>query len=79
MNNCNTRGWLIGCYIAGERKRRGWTQAHLARLTGIHRPNVARLESGRCDPALETLARVARAMGVRLSSLVAAADDTVDT
>jgi DNA-binding XRE family transcriptional regulator len=53
----------------GERLRKlrlaaGLTQAELARRTGIHRPNIARVEAGRHTPSLETLNRLASAIGV---------------
>jgi transcriptional regulator with XRE-family HTH domain len=41
----------------------GITQAELARRTGIHRPNIARVEAGRHTPSLETVARLAEALG----------------
>ncbi|MCF6228990.1 MAG: helix-turn-helix domain-containing protein [Planctomycetes bacterium] len=40
------------------------TQAELAKRTGIHRPNIARVEAGRHTPSLETLSRLTVAIGV---------------
>lgn len=31
--------------IREERKRRGWTQRHLADLVGVHQPTVARWDA----------------------------------
>jgi len=42
----------------------GLTQAELARRSGIKRPNIARLEAGRHTPSLETLGRLASAIGI---------------
>jgi transcriptional regulator with XRE-family HTH domain len=49
----------------------GLTQAELARRTGIHRPNIARVEAGRHTPSLETLARLAAAIGVSTTRVLA--------
>ena len=52
------------------RKQAGLTQADLAKRAGMARPNLTRLEAGRCRPALETLERIARALGQPVSRLV---------
>lgn len=57
-------GARLGRRLRALRLEAGLTQADLARRTGIHRPNIARVEAGRHTPALETLARLANAIGV---------------
>jgi DNA-binding XRE family transcriptional regulator len=57
-------GVRLGQRIRTLRLAAGLTQAELARRTGIHRPNIARVEAGRHTPSLETLARLASAIGV---------------
>lgn len=57
-------GARLGRRLRALRLEAGLTQAELARRTGIHRPNIARVEAGRHTPALETLARLANAIGV---------------
>ena len=57
-------GQRLGARIRSLRLQAGLTQAELARRTGIHRPNIARVEAGRHTPSLETLARLAAAIGV---------------
>ncbi len=54
------------------RKQAGLTQAALAKKAGMARPNLTRLEAGRCRPALETLERLAAALGQPVSRLVSA-------
>jgi DNA-binding XRE family transcriptional regulator len=54
----------LGARLRKLRLAAGLTQAELARRTGIHRPNIARVEAGRHTPSLETLARLAMAIGV---------------
>ncbi len=57
-------GVRLGQRLRSLRLSAGLTQAELARRTGIHRPNIARVEAGRHTPSLETLARLAAAIGV---------------
>ncbi len=57
-------GARLGARLRELRLEAGLTQAELARRTGIHRPNIARVEAGRHTPSLETLARLAAAIGV---------------
>lgn len=57
-------GAKLGARLRSLRVQAGLTQAELARRTGIHRPNIARVEAGRHTPSLETLARLAQAIGV---------------
>lgn len=62
--NGSVDGVKLGRRIRELRLAAGLTQAELARRTGIHRPNIARVEAGRHTPSLETLARLAQAIGV---------------
>ena len=57
-------GVRLGARLRALRVAAGLTQAELARRTGIHRPNIARVEAGRHTPSLETLSRLASAIGV---------------
>jgi DNA-binding XRE family transcriptional regulator len=63
-NGIATDGARLGARLRELRLAAGLTQAELARRTGIHRPNIARVEAGRHTPSLETLARLATAIGV---------------
>jgi len=62
--NGQVDGVKLGQRIRELRLAAGLTQAELARRTGIHRPNIARVEAGRHTPSLETIARLANAIGV---------------
>jgi DNA-binding XRE family transcriptional regulator len=66
----NARGAEIGQRIREARRANGMTQLELATATGIRRPNVARLERGGNTPTIETLQRVASALGVTVTALV---------
>ena len=63
-------GPRLGARLRQLRKAAGLTQAELARRTGIHRPNIARVEAGRHTPSLETLARLASAIGVPTTAVL---------
>ncbi len=62
----------IAARIRREREARKWSLGELARRTGMQAPNLSRLESGKHMPSLETLERVAEALGMRVADLVAA-------
>ncbi|MEM9067960.1 MAG: helix-turn-helix transcriptional regulator [Myxococcota bacterium] len=64
MGDIPIDGARLGARLRALRLEAGLTQAELARRTGIHRPNIARVEAGRHTPSLETLARLASAIGV---------------
>jgi DNA-binding XRE family transcriptional regulator len=65
-------GARLGARLRELRLAAGLTQAELARRTGIHRPNIARVEAGRHTPSLETLARLATAIGVPTTVVLSA-------
>lgn len=46
------------------RRRRGWSQAELARRAGLHPSTVSLIESQRLRPYPGQLAKLARALGV---------------
>ena len=52
------------------RARAGLSQADLAERANLHRVFIARLETGRQDPGLATLEKLAKALGVKLRTLV---------
>lgn len=48
------------------RKKLGYTQEDISKATGIARPNIARIESGRNTPTLEVLTKLAGALDMEL-------------
>lgn len=60
----------LGGRLRALRLEVGLTQAELSRRTGIHRPNIARVEAGRHTPSLETLERLASAMGISTARML---------
>jgi len=69
-DRAGTRARSVGAFVQAYRKRLGWSQARLARRCGMARANLARLESGRHEPLLSSVKRVASALGVKLSDLI---------
>jgi transcriptional regulator with XRE-family HTH domain len=60
----------VGQAVRRWRWRRGLTQAQLAVRSGLSRPFIARVETGRQIPSLPTLAKIARALRVRVEKLL---------
>ena len=49
--------------IAQVRLKKGFSQTQLAKLTGMHRSNICRIESGRQNISIDTLIRIFDALG----------------
>lgn len=62
--------------IRAARLRAGLTQAELGRRLGRPQSQIARWESGRVEPSLETLRRLIRACGLELTYSLANYDDS---
>ena len=58
------------------RLEREITQERLAFLAGLHPTYISMLENGRKSPTVDALERIARALGVRISSILAGAEQT---
>jgi transcriptional regulator with XRE-family HTH domain len=56
--------------VAALRQERGMSQAALAAKARINRVTIARLEAAAHPPGIDTLDRIARALGVTLADLV---------
>lgn len=59
----------IGSRIAELRTQEGWTQESLAERVGRDPSYVARIETGQRHATVETLQRIARALGVEVGEL----------
>jgi transcriptional regulator with XRE-family HTH domain len=60
----------LGNRIRNFRERLGFTQADLAKLTGLDLPLIAAIENGEVYPALGILVRLARGLGQRLGTFM---------
>lgn len=61
----------LGRRVRTLRERQGMTQEQLAEAAQLHWTYVSGIERGRRNPGLNTLARLARALSVPLSKLMA--------
>lgn len=52
------------------RKERGLTQEQLAEAVGVRQPRIAEVERGDANPRLDTLCRLAHALGVPVFALL---------
>ncbi len=69
----------FGRALRAVRTERGLSQEGLAFDAGYDRSYISLLENGRYSPSLNAIFRLARALAVRPSALLARAEDTVDT
>ena len=60
----------VAARIKEYRQKAGWTQADLAKATGMARCNISRVESGKFAPTLTTLTRIADAFRVSVSLFI---------
>jgi ribosome-binding protein aMBF1 (putative translation factor) len=59
--------YYLGSQIAMLRKRQKLTQPALAKRSGLEQADISRIERGSSNPTEDTLARLGRALGVRLA------------
>lgn len=52
--------------LIGARLESNLTQEQLAQASGVRQSNISRIESGSCSPTVETLQKLAAAMGKKL-------------
>ena len=62
---------VTGKVIKALRRKKGLTQDVLSGLAGIGRSHLAMIESGEKNANVDTLWRIADALGIRLSKLIA--------
>ena len=60
----------VGYHVMAWRRRRGLTQAALARRANLSRPYLSRLEKGKADPALSCLRCLALALDITAGQLI---------
>ena len=68
---------VLGAIFREERRRRGWSQPKLAKISGVRRQSIATLEKSGTGPRVETNQRLARAFGIPGSELEARAERRV--
>ena len=60
----------ISIRLEGLRTAKGWSQAELARQSGVPQPTISRIEAGTRRVDLDVLERLATALGVNASMLI---------
>lgn len=60
----------IGARVRELRLSRGWSQQRLAEMAGLCKDAITRVERGHRKPRLDTLSRIATAVGFPLTKLV---------
>jgi transcriptional regulator with XRE-family HTH domain len=62
---------ILAANVAKLRHNRGMTQTDLALAANMKQPRIAEIESGEANPKLDTIARLAHALGVGVNDLFA--------
>jgi len=68
--NSKKIAWNLGRVVRGYREARGLSQEDFAELTGHHRTYIGFLERGERSPNVETVHRIACALGMKASDLL---------
>lgn len=69
-------GIALGKNISEKRKEIGWTQAELAEQIGVDTETISRFERGSSMPSLLRLERLAAALDMPLSGLIASSSSS---
>ena len=67
---------ITGRIIRDLRRRKGWSQEVLSGLAGIARSHLSEIETGEKNAAVDTLWRIAEALGIRMSELMRRVEET---
>jgi transcriptional regulator with XRE-family HTH domain len=63
-------GIHFGQNLATQRRRAGLSQEQLADRAGLHRTAISLSETGKRNPRLDTLVKLAEALGIPVGALV---------
>jgi transcriptional regulator with XRE-family HTH domain len=66
---------VLGSNVYRLRTERGWTQGELAERAGMAQPRIANIENHLGNPRLDTISRVALALGVEPGVLLRRAEE----
>jgi len=66
MKKTENHEYDIPRMISEKRKSLGLTQVQISQKTGIAQCDISRIESGRANPSIKTLKRLAEGMGMNV-------------
>jgi len=69
---------LLGTEIQRLRCAKGWSQEYLAEVANLHRTYISQLERGLKSPSVRVLHQITTALGVTMSALLEAVEETLD-
>lgn len=69
----------VGEKIKAIRKERGFTQKKLGELCGINEANIRKYELGKQNPKIETIDKIASALGMSAFELIGLELSTIPT
>ena len=69
-NQDKEAGKRIGERVKALRKKQGLTQEQLAKMSGVKRPNISRLEAGKHVPGIKFIQVLADSLKVKISDLI---------
>lgn len=61
---------IFGFNVKVERMKKGLTQAQFAEILNVHEKHICKIETGKQNVTLKTLAKIADALGVKESVLI---------
>lgn len=68
----------LGGRIRLARKKRGWTQDHLAHASGVGVATIRRAEGGKFEPRMDTTRRLAEVLAIRPAWLMVGEEPMVE-
>lgn len=74
MNNSDNLSKEFGKRIKIERIKKEVSQEKLAELSGLHRTTLGTIENGKTSPTLDSVAKIAKALNVKMSELLEGLD-----
>lgn len=66
---------ITGMVIKDLRQKKGLTQEVVSGLANIPRSHLAMIENGQVSPKVDTLWKIAEALGIKLSKLIELVED----
>ncbi len=70
--------YSFGATVRSLREGRGWSQELLAERADLNRSYLGEVERGKVIPSLSTAAKLADALGIKLSSLLSDCEGKAD-